>query len=70
MKVCHASYSGLLRSDQTASRLPLAKGPVPKPKRDQTGNETHEIGIEYPAEVLHSDPLLRYHDPSDGPVDG
>ena len=51
------------------SRLPLAKGPVPKPESHNAGNETHEVGIEYPAEVLHSDAVFRNHHPGDRPVD-
>ena len=48
------------------SFLPLTKGPIPKPKRDHTGNEAHEVGVEYPAEVLHSDAALGNHRLGDG----
>ena len=51
-------------------RLPLAKRPVPKPKGHHTGNEADEIGIEDRSQVRDGYPLLRYHHPGDGPVDG
>ena len=69
VKACHVRCSGFLRSDQTASRLPFAKGSIPKPESDHTGNEAHEIGIKYSGDVLHGDAILGNHHPGGRPVD-
>ena len=45
VEVRHSKYRDVLEWGGGVSRLPLAKDPVPKPKRDHTGNETHEVGI-------------------------
>ena len=52
------------------SRLPLAKGSVPKPKRNHARHQAHEISVEDRPEVVYGDPLLIDNDPCDYPVDG
>ena len=69
VEVRHSRYRDALEWGGGVSRLPLAKGPVPKPKRDHTGDKTHEVGIKYSAEALHSDAILGNHHPGDRPVD-
>ena len=69
VKVCHARCSGSLRSDQTASRLPFAIGPVPKRKQDHTRNEAHEIIIKGRFRGSDGYPLLCYKHTYDRPVD-
>ena len=70
VEVRHSRYRDALEWGGWVSRLPLAKGPVPKPKGHHAGNEPHEISIEDRSEVRDGYPLLRYHDPGDRPVDG
>ena len=70
VEVRHSRYRDALEWGGGVSRLPLTKGPVPKPKGHHTGNEAHEIGIEYSAEALHGDAIFRNHHPGDRPVDG
>ena len=50
------------------SRLSLTKSPIPKPKCDHAAYKAHEIGIEYPAEVLHSYAIFGNHYPCDRPI--